>query len=52
MIFRRVIAHFRKREWTANALDFLIVVLAFQITEWNKAWREHWQQASAEVGAW
>jgi hypothetical protein len=40
MILRRVIAHFRKQEWTAIALDFLIVVagilLAFQITEWSE----------------
>jgi hypothetical protein len=44
MILRRVIHHFRKQEWTAIALDFLIVVagilLAFQITEWNEARRE------------
>ncbi len=44
MILRRVIAHFRKQEWTAIALDFLIVVagilLAFQITEWNEARRD------------
>jgi len=41
MIVRRVIAHFRNQEWTAIALDFLIVVIgilfAFQITEWNEA---------------
>ena len=40
MILRRVIHHFRKQEWAAIALDFLIVVagilLAFQITEWNE----------------
>jgi len=40
MILRRVIAHFRKQEWTAIALDFLIVVagvlLAFQITAWGE----------------
>ncbi len=44
MILRRVIAHFRKQEWTAIALDFLIVVcgilIALQITEWNEARRE------------
>jgi hypothetical protein len=44
MILRRVIAHFRKQEWTAIALDFLIVVagilIAFQITEWNGARRD------------
>ncbi len=40
MILRRVIKHFRKQEWTAIALDFLIVVIgiliAFQITAWNE----------------
>jgi hypothetical protein len=44
VILRRVIAHFRKQEWTAITLDFLIVVagilLAFQITEWNEARRD------------
>lgn len=44
MILRRVIAHFRNQEWTAIALDFLIVVagilIAFQITSWNEARRE------------
>jgi hypothetical protein len=44
MILRRVIAHFRRQEWTAIALDFQIVVvgilIAFQITEWNEARRE------------
>ena len=41
MLLRRVIAHVRKQEWTAVALDFLIVVagilLAFQITAWSEA---------------
>ncbi len=45
MILRRVIAHFRKQEWTAIFLDFLIVVagilIAFQITEWNETRRDH-----------
>jgi hypothetical protein len=44
MILRRIIEHFRKQEWTAIFLDFLIVVtgilIAFQITEWNEARRE------------
>ena len=39
MILRRVIDHFRKQEWTAIALDFLIVVagvfLANQVTTWK-----------------
>jgi len=44
MILRRVIEHFRKQEWTAIFLDFLIVVagilIAFQITELNAARRD------------
>lgn len=44
MILRRVIDHFRKQEWTAIFLDFVIVVagilIAFQITEWNGARRD------------
>ena len=39
MILRRVIAHFRKQEWTAIALDFLIVVvgvfIGIQVANWN-----------------
>ena len=39
MILRRVISHFRNQEWTAIAIDFLIVVLgvfvATQVTNWN-----------------
>lgn len=39
MILRRVIAHFRKQEWTAIGLDFLIVVLGvfigIQVANWN-----------------
>ncbi len=39
MILRRVIAHFRKQEWTAIALDFLIVVvgvfIGIQVSNWN-----------------
>ncbi len=41
MILRRVIAHFRKQEWTAIAIDFVIVVagvfLGFQVTDWAAA---------------
>ncbi len=39
MILRRVIAHFRKQEWTAIFLDFLIVVvgvfIGIQVSNWN-----------------
>lgn len=41
MILRRVIAHFKKQEWTAIALDFLIVVvgvfIGIQVSNWNAA---------------
>ncbi len=39
MILRRIIAHFRKQEWTAIALDFFIVVvgvfMGIQLGNWN-----------------
>ena len=41
MILRRVITHFKKQEWTAIALDFLIVVvgvfIGIQVSNWNAA---------------
>ena len=41
MILRRVITHFKKQEWTAIFLDFLIVVLGVfigtNVTNWNDA---------------
>ncbi len=41
MILRRVILHFKKQEWTAIALDFLIVVVGvfvgLQVSNWNAA---------------
>lgn len=44
MILRRVIAHFRKQEWTAIAIDFLIVVVGvfvgLQVSNWNAARQE------------
>ncbi len=49
MILRRVIAHFRKQEWTAIAIDFLIVVVGvfvgIQVSNWNAA------RADARLGA-
>lgn len=40
MILRRVIAHFRNQEWTAIALDFVIVVIGvfvgIQVSNWNE----------------
>ena len=39
MILRRVIGHFRKQEWTAIAIDFVIVVagvfVGIQVANWN-----------------
>jgi hypothetical protein len=41
MLLRRVSEHVKAQNWTAVAIDFLIVVvgilIAFQITEWNEA---------------
>jgi hypothetical protein len=41
MLLRRVIEHVKTQNWTAVALDFVIVVagilIAFQITNWNEA---------------
>ncbi len=41
MILRRVIAHFRKQEWTAIFIDLVIVVLGvffgLQVSNWNAA---------------
>jgi hypothetical protein len=40
MILRRVIGHFRKQEWTAITIDFLIVVfgvfVGLQVNNWNE----------------
>ena len=41
MILRRVVAHFRKQEWTAIAIDLVIVVagvfIGLQVANWNTA---------------
>ena len=41
MILRRVIAHLRQQEWTAVAIDFVIVVvgvfIGIQVSNWNEA---------------
>ncbi|MGD9980646.1 MAG: hypothetical protein AB7H66_16525 [Hyphomonadaceae bacterium] len=41
MILRRIIQHLRKQEWTAIAIDFVIVVLGvfvgLQVSNWNEA---------------
>ena len=40
MILRRVISHVRNQEWTAIAIDFLIVVVGvffgIQVSNWNE----------------
>ena len=45
MILRSVIKHLRKQEWTAIALDFLIVVvgvfIGIQVSNWNATRLEH-----------
>ena len=50
MILRRVIAHFRKQEWTAIAIDFLIVVLGvfvgLQVSNWNAAQGDRVKEAA------
>jgi hypothetical protein len=41
MILRRIIQHFRKQEWTAIGIDFVIVVfgvfMGIQVANWNQA---------------
>ena len=41
MILRRILRHFRKQEWTAIAIDFVIVVvgvfIGIQVSNWNAA---------------
>ncbi len=45
MILRRIIAHFRKQEWTAIAIDFVIVVIGvfvgLQVNNWNEMRKAH-----------
>ena len=53
MILSRVIGHFRKQEWTAIVIDFLIVVvgvfIGIQVSNWNDARREHAEEQRIEV---
>jgi hypothetical protein len=48
MLLRRVIAHLRKQEWTAIAIDFVIVVagvfVGIQVSNWNAARIERTQE--------
>lgn len=45
MLLRRVIEHFRKQEWTAIGIDFVIVVvgvfIGIQVANWNEARADH-----------
>ena len=51
MILRRIIAHFRKQEWIAIAIDFVIVVVGvfvgLQVNNWNEARSERAKEAFA-----
>lgn len=53
MILRRVITHFRKQEWTAIALDFLIVIIGvfigIQVSNWNAQSGDNRNFAEARV---
>ncbi len=44
MILQRIIDILRDQNWTAVALEFVIVAaggfLGFQLTEWNAQWQE------------
>jgi hypothetical protein len=48
MILRRIIAHFRKQEWTAIGIDFLIVVVGvfvgLQVQSWNESRQDRVQE--------
>jgi len=54
MILRRVIDHFRKQEWTAIALDFVIVVIGvfvgLQVSNWNGARADRAREATFLAG--
>lgn len=48
MLLRRVIEHFRKQEWTAIAIDFVIVVIGvfvgIQVANWNTVRQDRIQE--------
>ena len=47
MLLRRVISHVRNQEWTAIAIDLVIVVvgvfIGIQVANWNDLRNEHWR---------
>lgn len=53
MLLRRTVEHFRKQEWTAIGIDFVIVVVGvfvgIQVSNWNAA-RLDEVKAQAYVG--
>ncbi len=54
MILRRVIGHFRQQEWTAIAIDFVIVVVGvfvgLQVNNWNEARADRVREAAHLAG--
>jgi len=54
MILRRVIGHFRQQEWTAIAIDFVIVVIGvfvgLQVNNWNEARADRVREAAHVAG--
>lgn len=54
MILRRVIGHFRQQEWTAIAIDFVIVVIGvfvgLQVNNWNEARADRVREAAQVAG--
>jgi hypothetical protein len=54
MILRRVIAHVRQQEWTAIAIDFVIVVVGvfvgLQVNNWNEARADRVREAAHVAG--
>ena len=51
MILRRVIEHFRKQEWTAVALDFVIVVLGVFVANQVTIWKDEAALAKRKAAA-
>ena len=53
MILRRVMVHVRRQDWTAIAIDFVIVVIGvfvgIQVANWNEARLEHAREAGFQA---
>jgi hypothetical protein len=54
MLLRRVIGHFRRQEWTAIAMDFVIVVVGvfvgLQVNNWNEARADRTRESTHLAG--